>query len=67
MLSQRALKVKVLGCNGLGKNGAVLKGIEWTVNEARRRRRPSVANVSVGSGKSSATNAAVAGTDQHSL
>jgi serine protease len=50
----------VLGCSGSGTWQGVISGIEWTATEARKRGRPSVANMSLGGAKSVAVNAAVA-------
>jgi cerevisin len=47
--------VKVLRTNGFGTNADVLKGVEWVLNQHRvasRRGRRSVANMSLGGGKS---------------
>jgi subtilisin family serine protease len=57
-----ALQVKVLGCTGSGTYEGVIAGIDWTVTDAKKRGRPSVANMSLGGGKSTIVNAAVAGT-----
>jgi len=54
------IAVKVLGCSGSGTYEGVIDGIEWTAQEAAKRGRPSVANMSLGGGKSVAVNAAVA-------
>jgi subtilisin family serine protease len=56
------LQVKVLGCTGSGTYEGVIAGIDWTVTDAKKRGRPSVANMSLGGGKSTIVNAAVAGT-----
>jgi len=50
--------VKVLGCTGSGTNAGVISGINYAAND--RKGRPGVANMSLGGGKSAATNAAVA-------
>jgi subtilisin family serine protease len=49
--------VRVLGCNGSGTNAGVVAGIDWvTANHIK----PAVANMSLGGGASTATDAAVA-------
>jgi len=50
--------VKVLGCTGSGTNAGVISGIDYAANN--RKGRPGVANMSLGGGKSQATNNAVA-------
>jgi serine protease len=54
------IAVKVLGCSGGGTWDGVISGIDWTANQAKRRGRPSVANMSLGGGKTVTLNAAVA-------
>lgn len=49
--------VRVLDCNGSGTISGVISGLEWI---ASQKARPAVANVSVGTVKSAAVNAAVA-------
>jgi hypothetical protein len=49
-----------LGCSGGGTWDGVISGIDWTANQAKRRGRPSVANMSLGGGKTVTLNAAVA-------
>jgi subtilisin family serine protease len=51
--------VKVLDCAGSGTNTGVIQGVEWAVNKAASRKRPSVANMSLGGGKSTALETAV--------
>jgi len=53
------IAVKVLNCGGSGTWTGVIKGIEWTVTSQQQRGRPSVANMSLGGGKSAAVDAAV--------
>ena len=56
------IAVKVLRTNGFGTNSDVLKGVEWVMNQHRvsaRRGRRSVANMSLGGGKSLALERAV--------
>lgn len=48
--------VRVLGCNGSGSNSGVINGIDWVAQNASG---PSVANMSLGGGASSATDQAV--------
>jgi subtilisin family serine protease len=55
------IAVKVLGCDGSGTTSGVISGIQWVGDNARRRGRKSVANMSLGGGFSSALNRAVAG------
>lgn len=56
------IAVKVLRTNGFGTNADVLKGVEWVMNQHRvaaRNGRRSVANMSLGGGKSLALERAV--------
>lgn len=48
--------VKVLGCSGSGTWSGVIKGIDWVTANAKK---PAVANMSLGGGKSQAVNDAV--------
>lgn len=51
----RVIAVKVLRTNGFGTNADVIKGVEWTIRAAQRgasRGRRSVANMSLGGGRS---------------
>jgi serine protease len=41
----------------------MIEGISWTANQAQKRGRPSVANMSVGGSKSAIANSAIAGTN----
>jgi len=50
--------VRVLNCRGSGTWSGVIAGIDWVANSSRR---PAVANMSLGGGKSASVNAAVAG------
>lgn len=50
--------VRVLDCNGSGAWSGVIAGIDWVAGSPLR---PAVANLSLGGGKSSSVNAAVAG------
>ncbi|WP_380164144.1 S8 family peptidase [Jannaschia sp. R86511] len=50
------IPVRVLGCNGSGSNSGVIAGIDWVAANASG---PSVANMSLGGGASTATDAAV--------
>jgi cerevisin len=57
-----AYAVKVLGSNGYGTNGDVIKGVEWAATAAIKgaaKKRRSVANMSLGGGFSQALNDAV--------
>lgn len=49
--------VRVLSCRGSGSNSGVIAGIDWVADHASG---PSVANMSLGGGKSTALNSAVA-------
>jgi len=48
--------LKVLGCDGSGTLSRILKGIDWVTANAKK---PAVANMSLGGGKSQAVNDAV--------
>jgi len=51
--------VKVLNCAGSGSYAGVISGIEFAAENAKKRNKPSVANMSLGGGYSAALNAAV--------
>ncbi len=51
--------VRVLDCSGSGSLGGVIAGLDWTAGQSALR--PAVANMSLGSSKSTTVNAAVAG------
>lgn len=51
--------VRVLGCNGSGSYAGVIAGIDWVTSNAGQTGRPSVANMSLGGGVSSAVDDAV--------
>jgi len=53
------IAVKVLDCDGSGTNSGVIAGINWVASSYASRKRPSVANMSLGGGKSTATDNAV--------
>ncbi len=53
--------VRVLDCRGSGTWSGVIAGIDWVAGDINSALRPAVANMSLGGGKSSAVNAAVAG------
>ncbi len=53
----KLVAVRVLGCNGSGTNSGVIAGIDWVAANATG---PSVANLSLGGGASSALDTAVA-------
>ncbi len=53
------IAVKVLRCSGIGTTAGVISGVQWAGENARRRQRRSVANLSLG-GFSPALNLAVA-------
>jgi len=54
------IAVKVLDCDGSGTNAGVIAGVNWVVSSAGIRKRPSVANMSLGGGRSTALDNAVA-------
>jgi subtilisin family serine protease len=54
------IAVKVLGCDGSGSAAGVISGIQWTGENAKKRGRKSVANMSLGGGYSATENRAVA-------
>jgi subtilisin family serine protease len=54
------IAVKVLGCDGSGTAAGVISGIQWTAENAKKRGRKSVANMSLGGGYSATENRAVA-------
>lgn len=58
----KLIAVKVLGDNGSGSTSGVINGVNWAVNNAKSKGwiKKSVANLSLGGGKSEALNAAVA-------
>ncbi len=51
--------VRVLGCTGSGSLSGVVAGVDWLAGQ--KNLRPAVANMSLGSAKSTTVNAAVAG------
>lgn len=51
--------VKVLGDNGSGSNSGVIAGIEFVAADAKKKGKKAVANMSLGGGKSAASNNAV--------
>jgi aqualysin 1 len=54
------IPVKVLGRDGSGSNSGVIAGIDWVARETEDSGRTSVANLSLGGGRSLALNRAVA-------
>jgi len=54
------IAVKVLDCGGSGTTAGVISGIQWAGENARKRGRRSVANMSLGGGYSATLNRAVA-------
>ncbi len=54
------IAVKVLSCSGSGSNAGVISGIQFAAENAKKRNRRSVANMSLGGGYSATLNAAVA-------
>merc|ERR1712086_339522 len=59
--------VRVLGCSGSGSNSGILAGVNWSVSNAKRTGRPSVLSMSLGGGKSSSSNRAVASAKNQGL
>lgn len=53
------IAVKVLTCQGSGSAAGVIAGIEWVAKEAKKRGKPSTANLSLGGGKYQPINEAV--------
>jgi subtilisin family serine protease len=53
------IPVRVLNCSGSGSYAGVIAGIDWVAQQTALR--PAAANMSLGGGKSTAVNAAVAG------
>jgi len=53
------IAVKVLDCNGSGSNSGVIAGVNWVVTSSQTRKRPSVANMSLGGSANTALDAAV--------
>ena len=58
----KLIPVRVLGCSGSGSGGSTIKGIEWVISQVKsgKVKRPAIASMSLGSGYSAASNAAVA-------
>ncbi|KAJ3403905.1 serine protease [Chytridiales sp. JEL 0842] len=54
------IAVKVLASDGTGYNSDVIAGINWVVQQAASTRRKSVINMSLGGGRNSAVDSAVA-------
>lgn len=54
------IAVKVLDCDGSGTNTGVISGIQWVANQHKTKNDTAVANMSLGGGKSTAINNAVA-------
>ena len=57
--SSTIIAVKVLGDNGSGTTAGVIAGVEFVATNSKSRGRPSVANMSLGGGFSTASNNAV--------
>jgi subtilisin family serine protease len=55
------IAVKVLGCSGQGTTSGVIDGITWVANQASSKRKPSVANMSLGGGGSVVMDNAIKG------
>jgi len=58
--SAAIVAVQVLGCSGSGTSASVIGGMEWAVADAKARGQPAVLSMSLGGGRSSAENQAVA-------
>jgi len=54
------IAVKVLTASGSGSNAGVVSGVNWVATNYNSRRRPSVANMSLGGGATTTTDNAVA-------
>jgi len=54
--------VKVLNCQGSGSTVGIVNGLDWVIRSFQSRRRPSVGNMSLGGGISSALDNGVANT-----
>lgn len=52
------IAVKVLSDQGSGSNAGVIAGVDWATGQHKKNGGPSVANLSLGGGYSSALNAA---------
>jgi len=55
----RLVAVKVLGDNGSGSNAGVIAGVNFVAGDRKKKKKTSVANLSLGGGLSQALNAAV--------
>jgi len=55
----KIIAVKVLGCGGSGTYEGVIAGVNYVATEFGKSKRPSVANLSLGGGKSTALEAAI--------
>jgi subtilisin family serine protease len=53
------IAVKVLNCAGSGSTTGIINAVNWVVSSKNSRKRPSVANMSLGGGFSSSLNSAV--------
>jgi len=53
------IAVKVLGCDGSGSTSGIVNSISWVVSSKNSRKRPSVANMSLGGSLSTSLNNAV--------
>ncbi|KAI8811027.1 putative serine proteinase, precursor [Cladochytrium replicatum] len=53
------IAVKVIDNDGSGSGSAVIMGIQWTIKNVQKTRRPSVINMSIGGSKSNALDRAV--------
>jgi len=51
--------VKVLNCEGSGTYDGIISGVSWTVTSFQSRKKPSVANMSLGGGMSTILNNAI--------
>lgn len=55
----KVIGVKVLSKSGYGSDASVIAGVEWSANDHKKKKKPSVANMSLGGGYSKAINDAV--------
>ncbi|KAI8799944.1 peptidase S8 and S53 subtilisin kexin sedolisin [Cladochytrium replicatum] len=57
--SANLIAVKVIDNDGSGSGSAVIMGIQWTIKNVQKTKRPSVINMSIGGSKSNALDRAV--------
>lgn len=56
MVQVSIIAVKCMGCDGRGDTQSILSAITWVAKQVQQRRRPSVANMSLGGSYSRAEN-----------